>query len=169
MPGTPAELAAKYGVSVATISRWRGGKQNPSDPATLAQIEAEGGPAPHEWELTESKPVVAARPAGGPIEATAITVQAEANKLLQQVRDALAEAEAEDDIDRRVRIFSNGSNILRQLGRVVGAGHVVTERQILDSPHWRLLGERIVTALEPWPDALAAVATALEGTSAQLA
>jgi hypothetical protein len=170
MPGTQAEKAAKWGVSVASISRWENGLQMPRDTAILAAIEAAGGPSPWEWEVMPDAAKPATPPAAPPAysgPATADSVQREASRLLAMVQSGMTEAAAEPDLSRRMRILSDGANIVRQLGRVVGAGHVVTERQILESPIWRLLCERIINALAPWPDAIAAMAAAIEGTSAQ--
>jgi transcriptional regulator with XRE-family HTH domain len=165
MPGTPAEKAAKYGVSRATISRWGSGEQAPRDAATLAQIEADGGPLVCEWDEAEAQPATRppappAKPAG---EANSTTVQAEANRLLGMVQDATTEAWNEPDVGRRLAMLRDAAAITQQLGRTVGAGHVVTERQILDSPHWKRLSDVITETLEPWPDAMAALAARLLG------
>ena len=161
MPGSDAEKAVRYGVTVPTINRWKSGARTPADDAVISKIEADGGPLRCEWE--EFPPEVSAPPLPDfSAEATPTTVQAEANRLLALVQAGMTEASTEPDVSRRMGILANGANIVRQLGRVVGAGHVVTERQILESPHMRLIRDRIIAALEPWPEALAAVATALE-------
>lgn len=170
MPGNAAEKAAWFGVTLPTVSRWSNGSRTPTDEATLKLIASKpGGPLPHEWELFEDAP--AARPSLPPAaempEATPQSVQAEANRLLAMVRSATDEAWLEPDVARRLGMLKDVSSITQQLGRTVGAGHVVTERQILESPHWRLMSDRIIAALTPHPAALAAVAAALEGTSAQ--
>lgn len=168
MPGSDAEKALRYSVTLPTISRWGNGTRTPADDAIKRQIEADGGPLVCEWD--EMPAVVATRPAppaAASSDATPDAVTAEANRLLTMVRQANDDANTEDDIVRRVAAFASCATIMQRLGRLVGAGHAVTERQILDSPHMRIINDRIVTALEPWPDALAAVAAALESTSAQ--
>jgi hypothetical protein len=169
MPGSDAEKAVRYGVTLPTISRWGNGTRTPADDAIKKQIEADGGPLVCEWDELPAK--VAARPAPPPpaagADATPDAVTAEANRLLAMVRQANSDAATEDDIVRRVAAFASCATVMQRLGRLVGAGHAVTERQILDSPHMRIISDRIITALEPWPDALAAVAAALESTSAQ--
>lgn len=162
MPGSDAEKAICFGVTLPTISRWGSGSRTPAAGSGIReQIAARpGGPLPCEWD--EMPPARALRSAADPsVIATPSSVQADTNRLLALVQAAMREADAEDDLSRRAGILANLANIVRQLGRVVGAGHVVTERQILESPHWRLLCEKITATLEPWPDALAALGAAL--------
>ena len=144
-----------------TICRWSNGTRTPADLALLEKIALEdGGPMPGEWK--EFPPAKAEPPKPNmAVTATPTTVQAEANRLLALVQAGMTEAQQEADVGRRMGILAHGSTIITQLGRVVGAGHVVTERQILESPHWRLLSDKVIAALEPWPDALAAVGAAL--------
>lgn len=163
MPGNDAEKAIWFGVTLPTISRWGNGSRAPTAESGKRELIAgkPGGPLPCEWD--EAAPVVATPPRPDfTAVATPTTVQADANRLLALVQAAMLEAEQEADVSRRAGILANLANIVRQLGRVVGAGHAVTVRQILESPHWRLINEKIVAALEPWPDALIAVASAIE-------
>lgn len=61
-------------------------------------------------------------------------------------------------------MLANAAKTLAVLGKLTGVGLSISPRQILDSPNWRLIETAIITALKPWPDALRAVAKALDQT-----
>jgi hypothetical protein len=166
MPGSNAEKALRWQVTLPTITRWGNATRKP-DEATRQAIEAAGGPLVCEWDesvAVAAKPPPRAPRSVMPDDAVSPTsAQDEARRLLRQVVDIEAAAEQEDDLVRRAAILASAATIHQRLAKVVGAGHAITERQILESPMWKRLSDDITATLEPWPDAMAALAARLLG------
>lgn len=162
MPGTAREKARRYGVSDATASRWISGGLVPS-PRVRRRIFEDGGPEPGAWDVLIAPPE---RPIPVPVvegAASPEATRAVADRLQAVVARILEGlAGADQDPDLLLRDAEKAAGILTQLGKLTGAT-VLNERQILASPAWRRVEDSVVTALEPWPDAITAVRDALRG------
>lgn len=93
--------------------------------------------------------------------------------LDQQILDAQATPEpSEDDEDgegmaglapmERSKVASSAAATLEKLGRITGEVLQISEARLLRTPAWRRIEGTIVTALQPYPEALQAVAVALQ-------
>ena len=152
-------------MSVQSVGAYRTGDRRPSN-AIMQKIEDMGGPPIAWWDEPVTRetprPVGAAEPP--PETATPDDTANEAGRLLGHIRTlqaALADPEqtADMDLPQKIRAMDQLAGAIGKLGSVTGVK--LTERAILASPLWQQLEERIMVALEPWPDALRAVAAAL--------
>lgn len=94
--------------------------------------------------------------------ATADDTAVEGGRLLQHIRslqDELTTQGGAYDLSQRISMADKLAASIDRLGRLTGIR--LTERQILASPLWLELQERIMKALESYPDAMRAVAEAL--------
>lgn len=159
MPQKPAVLSARYEVAASTISLWKSGGRKP-EAVNRAKIEADGGPKAAAWDQDLPEP----EPAAAPLEAaTETTVVREADRILRMIRvsadDIALSPVAHPD---RVRQLDALTRMTERLASMVGIGLELSERQILASPNLRRIADRITTALEPWPEAMAAAVGALK-------
>lgn len=163
MPGSVAEKARRFNSGkTAAVYAWIRGEYAPAD-AKQAEIEAAGGPLKAWWAELDAAPeppaplavVVpgAASPAG---------IASEADALLAEVKAGRAFVSAIDggDPGERIRHLERLTSMMVDLSRMRGV--LMSERQILASPHWLTVEAHIVKALEAWPDAIRAVADALD-------
>lgn len=163
-------LAKRYNCSPATISLWRSGARKPREGARIL-IRQDLGIPECDWDAAPADPVAlpessdllgALEVAHG--EADAATAEREADRVLGLIRrcshDIAAQPDASPD---RVRQLSALTTMVKQLGELTGAGLVLSERAILASPNLKIITDRIVGALEAYPDALQAVVDALRG------
>jgi len=175
---TGAEWAALLKTAEANVSRWRAGKVRPGA-ETRKRIHALGGPEPTAWD---DQPPTAAPAAPHPSrqpkaksppskkrrkprKATAAAVIAEADHWLAELEGFRAEIPTlANDTRGRAALLANAAKTLVMLGKLTGVGLSISERKILDSPNWRILEGKIIKALTPWPDALRAVARAIDAT-----
>jgi predicted nucleic acid-binding Zn ribbon protein len=164
-PRSGVEWASLLGVTTASASRWKAGLVRPS--AKLRQlIHANGGPDPKTWDQV----VGAAAPTKRKlktkkkrVKATAAAVIDEADLWLAELQDFRNELPTlVSDAKGRASLLANVAKTLLVLGKITGVGLNISPRQILDSPNWRLIEAKIIQALRPWPDALRAVAKALD-------
>ena len=157
------DLAKQLGCAVATISRWKNGEATPEKPWRL-KIFKLGGPEPDAWDEVDT-PTKPARKKKRTAKATPASVAAEADLWLHAVQDLRDELpKLVKDPQGRARITREAAGTLAVLGRLTGIGLTVSARQILDSPNFRIIEGRIIQALEPWPEALRAVARAIDDT-----
>jgi hypothetical protein len=92
-------------------------------------------------------------------------VIAEADLWLAELEDFRAEIPSlARDSRARAAMLANAAKTLHVLGKLTGVGLSISPRQILDSPNWGVIETAIITALKPWPEALRAVAKALDET-----
>ncbi len=63
---------------------------------------------------------------------------------------------------QRSTIIQRVAKLVDDLGRITGETLVVDERRFLKSPAGQRVVDAVVEALEPWPDAMLAVAARLE-------
>lgn len=158
---TGADLAKQLGCAVATVSRWKNGEATP-EKAYRLKIHKLWGVDPDAWDQLDS----AAKPRRKKkrtTKASAASVAAEADLWLHAVQDLRDELpKLVKDPAGRARITREAAGTLAILGRLTGIGLTVSARQILDSPNFRIIEGKIIQALEPWPDALRAVAAAID-------
>lgn len=162
-------VASRLGTSVASVSLWRSGKRNPGPEFRQAIFEDMGIP-PSAWddEIAEAPieplgdiaaEVAAIAAAGG---AGAADAEREADRLLAIIRRCMTDiASVVDASPDRVRQLAALTAMVKQLGELTGAGLALSERAILASPNFRVIVDRCVVALEPWPEAMAAVLEAV--------
>jgi len=165
LPGSSADLAQKFKVSVATVDAWKSGRRKPQ-PAHRRAIARAGGPPAKAWDQEPEKPAPKQRstpPAKAlPTKATPEAARALADQLLADARTLQAEIMAVEDGDlaRKARLLRDLARVTTELGKLTGAAQP-NERAIRASPHWRALVDFLVETLEPWPDAMRALGQAL--------
>jgi transcriptional regulator with XRE-family HTH domain len=162
---TGAEWARLLGVTPAAVCRWRSGQAKPT--AELrTRIHSAGGPSPKAWDQVAGTPPPTKKkgaPKRAPQKATPQTVIEEADRWLAELQDFRDELPSLiSDAKGRASLLANAAKTLAVLGKLTGVGLSISERQILDSPNWRLIEARIIEALKPWPDALRALGKALD-------
>lgn len=164
LEGTQAELAQRFGVVPFTWRRWLNGTSVPN-PKTRRTIEDAGGPPARDWDELVADSTPPPRPAPPPTdgEATAETTRAQATQLSRLVQAEIDAVALDADLEpgKRLGRLESLGGILAQLGRLTGASGL-DERKIVASPAWRRIEARIADALAPWPEALAAVADAMQ-------
>jgi hypothetical protein len=161
---TGVEWATLLGVTSAAVSRWRSGTAKPAQHLRL-EIQKHGGPDPQLWDQIPGTKAPKKRRKVKVVKATPAAVSAEADLWLAQLADLRVRIPlAALDVEKETRLLASASKTFQVLGKAAGVGINVTSRAILDSPNWRLLEIKILDALAPWPDALRAVADALDDT-----
>lgn len=167
MPGSSAEKAARWGKSIATIDAWSRGLRKPR-PLERRKIADAGGPHESAWleelplsELNVAPPAVEAATAS---PAGTRRLADELHTMIQQEIAALRGA-TEALPGKRAHVLGKLADSAAKLGKLTGHG-VLSDAEILSSPVWLEIQEAICVALEPWPDAMLAVASALEGLRA---
>lgn len=155
--GSIGELTSKLGVDRRTVSAWRAGAKLPN-PASRELMQRELAIPLSAWERRAAEPAAAApapppqveeRPAAGSAEDR---LRAQLERLRQQRQAATGRTLV--DLERLELAAS------RALARAEGVE--LDGRRIVRSRAWESIEVVIVRALEPWPQALAAVATALQ-------
>jgi hypothetical protein len=165
MPGTQVEKARRWGVSPQLISKWQRGESLPHD-LHRERISDGGGPEPEAWdEPFEVPPPPPPEDDGEQLAApTAEDTAGVAAGLLAEIRKLQRELAAGGaaglTIDQRVRLVDSLAGAADKLGKHTGVK--LTTRQILASPLWAEVRDAIVSSLEPWPEAMRAVADSLE-------
>jgi hypothetical protein len=159
------EWATLLGVTPAAVSRWKSGINTPT-PEIRKQIHSLGGPEPKAWDQIVGTKKPGKKPKKRkPVKATPATVAAEADAWLTEVRAFRDELPTlVSDAPGRARLLADAARTLKVLGQMVGIGMTVSTRQILDSPNWAIIESKLLEALTPWPDALRALARALDDT-----
>jgi len=164
-PRSGVEWSALLGATTASISRWKAGLVRPS--ADLrAKIHHAGGPDPKAWDQVVGTPPTPKRikkRSKKRTKATAAAVINEADLWLAELQDFRDELPTlVTDAAKRASLLANAAKTLAVLGKLTGVGLSVSNRQILDSPNWRIIEAKILAALRPWPDAMRAVSKALD-------
>ena len=177
---TGVEWSALLKTAEANVSRWRAGKIRPNA-ETRKRIHAHGGPEPRAWDEVVGAPSTpqptrpyARQPKHQPTppppkkrrkprKATTAAVIAEADLWLAELEAFRNELpNLVTDAARRAGLLANAAKTLLAIGKLTGVGLALSQRQILDSPNWRLIEAQIIEALKPFgPDALRAVANAI--------
>lgn len=164
MAGSVQAKADRYNAGKnAAVYAWIRGNYAP-DAAKRMRIHDDGGPEPAWWD--EPAPGGEAKAIGAPsVAAGAATpgaIASEADKLLADVqahREYVSALEGGDPGEK----LSHLERLAKMLGVLSKMrGVMMNERQILGSPHWLNVEAALTKALTPWPDAMRAVADALE-------
>lgn len=174
MPGGIVKVSERLGAgaSKSSVSAWRRGDSLPSDPMRERIFEL-GGPEPSAWDVAlepTSGALAALGPsaeAGAPRGVTADDTATEAELLRASIRKMHAELNGNSDLDlgQRTRIAASLTAMVDKLGHHTGVK--LTERQMRDSPIFVAMWDRVVEALELWPEAMLAAADAIDELKAK--
>jgi transcriptional regulator with XRE-family HTH domain len=172
MQGDAAQVAKRLNESTRTVESWMRGQRIPIL-RRRAHIEATlGEPRAAWWDeppaTTGATVVDAAELLASATEAEPDDPRAVAAQLAGRVRLVLAQLDASGatvDPTAASRIYDRLARTLAQLGRFDGTA--LTERQVIHAPASRRCIDAILTALEPWPDAMRAAASALRALENQ--
>lgn len=168
MPGGIVKISERLGqgASKSSVSAWRRGDTPPSN-AMKERIFELGGPDPDAWdEPCDVAPNLALAPLGQLTPATSDDTATEAALLLADIRSLRQGLGSSDlDVAQRGRLLANLAAMVDKLGHHTGVK--LTTRQILDSPHFIVVADRIIEALEPWPEAMRACADAIDELKAK--
>jgi hypothetical protein len=160
---TGAALAKTLGVSTASIAKWRSGDNRParvhqeSIQARWPHIAVADWVAPVEARVI---PVATEAPAGS-LAAASDRLLELADKALRIASESLDEAEAEADPGVRAKLLRDFMGTAQALGKLTGEARELSDTQLVKMPAFRRLVDKIVAVLEPWPEAMKAVAEAL--------
>lgn len=161
-----ANTAAKLGCSPRIVSGWRSGRKIPNE-GSRATIERVYGIARALWDkAASSEPTGPAAPPHAP-EGVEARESAEARLQAQLAR--LRAQRADPELTERGRLELEKLELAASRALARAEGLELTERQILASVAWRRVCDRMVSALEPWPDAMRAVAAALDALDVRVA
>lgn len=184
LPGSLREWAGWLTVSVQAVSTWRTGDRTPNAAARMKIADvakerygAEIGEELWDQRITEEiaqelkQAAIPPRPAGsgappGPLrEATPEDTAQLTAQLLAHIRDLQTELSdpasvAGYNLQERIAMGDKLAGAVDRLGKLTGVK--LSERQILASPIFHDLLERIMAALAEWPDAMRAVGKALQ-------
>jgi hypothetical protein len=168
--GTIADKVRKLqgiaGASKSNIGNWQAGTALPSGPMRERIYEL-GGPDPDSWDEGHDGLVTEPTPPRSAAVTSDDTAQA-AKLLLAHIQRQQTELDASGstiELGARSRIAANLAAMVDKLGHHTGVK--ITRRQILDSPELLPIVDRIVEALEPWPEAMRAVADAISELKVQ--
>jgi hypothetical protein len=164
MPGSVQEKAARFnGGKTRAVYGWLSGESDPSPEKQRMIEEAPGGFPAVWWREAAPDDPAPALPAASPVVATPGAIAVEADALLAEVarfRLWLSNIEGGDPGEKLAHLEKVGT-LMVQLSKMRGV--LMSERQIIDSPHWQALQTRVLDALRPWPDAIRAMSEALSG------
>lgn len=166
MAGGVVAKAERFGVSKSTVGNWQTGASKP-DGAKRERIFEAGGPEPDSWDEVFAPPAAPVQlPDDSPLrEPTADDTASIAAGLLRYLQGLQRELETPGStgdmtLPERVRMADQLAAAVDKLGKHTGVR--LTTRQILASPLWGEVTELVVSALEPYPDAMHAVIKTLE-------
>lgn len=160
--GTVTEVAQLTGKSVSYISYIMSGRKDPSKAFKEICASIPNGPTVDSWSETVVDPEI--RHVTDQDESNAPTddrVRDMAAQLMRNAETLHAAIEQEASTYEQVRYLDKLTDIIIRLGKLTGAS-VLNERAIKNTPAFKSLVEIMLKALEPWPDALRAIAKALE-------
>ncbi len=167
-PGTQTEKATAIGASRPLIAFWEKGERLPGA-QWREKLEAALGIPRGDWECEPAPrltvvPSAPARraptaPSSSPTAIDPTDIIGGCKAQLERIAQMRAEL---DDPRLLVRLEETESQCRHKLATYLGEGRVVTEASLLRSPAFARVVARITTALDPYPEALLAVAEALE-------
>jgi len=153
------DLARLFHKSHEAVRRWRSALSVP-DADARAVLRRELGIDESAWDTIGATGATAAT-------STDTLTPATARERLEQQIERLRVARADPTASPRSRLDLEKLELQASRALAELEGAVLTERQILASGVWVRVRETVVTALEPWPDAMRAVADALERAEAE--
>lgn len=160
--GKVTQVARRLNVSERTIAGWRSGARVPAE-ASRVQLETELGIPRALWD----RPAVAREPAPAAPQPVTTTPPAagadEADRRLAVQLQRLAAMRVEPKISERGRLELEKLElqVTRAIARRDGLEDLTTARFMASKP-FRDLMDRATAALQPWPEAMRALAAALE-------
>lgn len=166
--GTPAELAARFNVSQASISNWRGGQRTPIEAKQIEIEEALG--IPREW-WREPPPAPPPGEPFAPVVVGSLAVAREetlklAGELLNAARQLAGKAnDPALDVREQAGVLRALTPTIQALSKLSGSMLELSEAQVVKSPAFASVLERMVAALEPYPEAMRTLIDALESVS----
>jgi|ERR1041384_2475166 hypothetical protein len=158
-----ANTAAKLGCSPRIVSGWRSGQKIPNE-RSRATIERAYGIARALWDKAPSGAPASGSAPPPPTSDTAARESAEARLRAQLTR--LKEQRADPALTERGRLELEKLELAASRALARAEGLELSERKILSSVAWRRVRDRVVVALEPYPEAMRAVANALDALDA---
>lgn len=167
-PGTQTEKGEAIGASRPLIAFWESGKRTPNA-AWREKLSTAYGIAPGDWDcepaprLTVVPSAPARRAPTAPLSSPTAPDPTDIIGGCKAQLERIAQMRAElDDPRLLVRLEETESQCRHKLATYLGEGRVITEASLLRSPAFARVVARITTALDPYPEALLAVAEALE-------
>ena len=164
-PGTQTEKGAAIGASRPLIAFWEKGERIPNA-GWREKLSAAYGIAPGDWDCEPAprltvvpKELPRRAPAAPPLVVEPTDIIGGCKAQLERIAQMRAEL---DDPRLLVRLEETESQCRHKLATYLGEGRVVTEASLLRSPAFARVVARITAALDSHPEALLAVAEALE-------
>jgi len=164
--GSEIQIAKKLGTGKAIIGHWRRGRRLPAD-GMRHRLELAFGIPPRAWDVAPGEPLpvvappelpAALEPAGPPcVDDDPLMI---ARQQLQEVRVALQDENLTSTAAAKLR--DTAAKLLALVSRLELARELQEDRVVRHHPKWKRVKAAIVKALEPYPEAAAAVAEALE-------
>lgn len=173
---TDEELAARLDCKRAQVTQWRLAIRTPGTANRTRMRDKLKIPVPS-WDVfprgAPRADVIASTPLDyEPASPSADdgSVQAKAKRLERLVRSMLDAIEVDKSLTtmERFRLSTDVHNLLDKLGKLTGESQQMPETRILRLPAWRIIQERTIAALRPFPKALAAFVSAVEGLGGEL-
>jgi len=167
---TEEEIAARLGISRASVGHYRTGRRNPGKAARtkladlgIAEEWWDQPPAPRPNTPADSSPKAPANAKlSGPIAVQALYLQDELNLILGELKNDDAATPTE-----RLKVINACAGILKQIGHLTGELTNISEERVLKLPAWRNIQQAITETLTPWPEALRAMGIKLEELGAE--
>jgi transcriptional regulator with XRE-family HTH domain len=168
---TQQEIATRVGVTHAAVNQWLSGQTRPSAQKrqTIAGIY---GIAPDLWEHATSDPPAPERPAPAaerdhapreraPRERPADGVLGKAHRLEQMAHELMERVQADPNATplEQARVMASVAATLNLIAKITGQFELGA--RIMRLPMWRKIERAIADALQPFPEAAAAVAEAM--------
>jgi len=155
--GTEAEIAAKLGCGAAVVGHWRRGRRVPGE-AHRHKLELLFGIPRRAWDVAPGAPLpsVAPESAAGSDGDTLEITKRQIDSILAALKDeALTDGAA-------AKLRDTLAKLLALRARLERDQEMAEDRAVREHPAWAALKAAILRALEPYPEAAAAVAEALE-------
>jgi transcriptional regulator with XRE-family HTH domain len=169
---TQVEIAEVAQRSQTAVSFWLNGVKKPDSAARRRLAERWSIDAAW-WDEYPTVPgTVIFAPSVRPVAAPAATsagdapmsVHEEATRVMAQLRRLQDEVEHDEDTypEKKAKMFASIATSLNVLGRLTGHSLDISETRIVRTPQFGRVMARIEEALNPWPEAMRAVAEALK-------
>ena len=168
---TEEEIGGVCAVSSVAAHYWKAGDKKPTKTKRAILFAKYGIPEPS-WDEPARQREIETVPVDDSDahedDGEGASVDAMISKLKRMAKKFLGELR--DDADMaplgRARVMSSLASTLNVLAKM--SGDYDLGRRVLQTPVWKRLEARIVKALEPHPEAMAAVVDAIESTATEL-